>query len=57
MYGVMIFGALVCLSDNCPFYKQAQVMSQSRVRKDSLLSKEHLQTGLVEYGHLVPYYS
>ena len=29
MYGVMIFGALVCLSDNYPFYKQVHVNSQS----------------------------
>ena len=29
----------------------------TRVKKYSLLSKGHLQTGLVEYGHLVPYFS
>ena len=29
MYGLIRFGAFVCLSDNCPFYKQVQVMSQS----------------------------
>ena len=29
----------------------------TRVKKDTLLSKGHLKTGLVEYGHHVPYFS
>ena len=59
MYGVMIFGAFVCLSNNHPFYKQVQVMSQSvkMTSNEGFLRKGLLKTGLVEYGHLVPYYS